>query len=312
MINIISISLGGLIFIFSIICFARVFKMAEIKKLGLWWLVLIALIILFFLGYVGLDFFVMTEGETVNYPMLIGQIFLTCSMVVLITSVLIYLVVRQVMGKSRALDKAKKNLEAYNKNLEKLVVQRTGKLEQVHRRAIGREKEIQRLKDHFIFVAAHELRAPVNAIGWLLEMLYEDEEIQRLSPEKLEMLQDLEANKKRLVALAEDLLNVARIEYGAFKIEPKKINLITTINQSLCEMRLVAKRLKVKMIFKPAQKTLVVWADPERVKEMMMNLLNNGIKYNKTNGTVTVSVSKKNKYIEVSVKDRALAWRPKK
>jgi len=64
------------------------------------------------------------------------------------------------------------------------------------------------------------------------------------------------------------------------------------------------------MIFKPTQKKLMVWADPERVKEMMVNILNNGIKYNKTNGTVIISVSRKDNRVEVSVKDTGIGLEP--
>ena len=179
-------------------------------------------------------------------------------------------------------------IKEFYENLEKLVKERTKELEEAHRKAIGHEKEMQKLKDQFVFIAAHELKTPVTSIRWGLEMALE-RGAKTFDKETITQLKTVQNSNKRLITLVDDLLNVARIEAGTIKIEPKKTNLVALAKQTIDEMESVFTEKKVKMNF-TAPKEFEITTDPDRIKQVLINLLSNASKYNTPKGQVTLEI----------------------
>jgi signal transduction histidine kinase len=150
--------------------------------------------------------------------------------------------------------------------------------------------EVLRLKDQFIFIAAHELRVPATAIKWavaelaqvLASMMHE-----RGSGEQ--HLDVLRKSSERLLALAEGLLEVARIENRTVQPHIQDVSVPETIGEIVAELNETASREMVTIRSAIPQDTPPLTADPLRLKEVLVNTLANAIKYNRRGGSVTIS-----------------------
>lgn len=206
------------------------------------------------------------------------------------------------------LEKEAAEIKLFYENLEKLVKERTAELEEAHEKAIRHEKEIQELKDQFVFIAAHELRTPVTAINWGLETVLTSKDM-KIEPEMKNLLIQVQSSNQRLIQLVDDLLNVARIESGTIKLEPKIFNLNKTIKNTIDEMESVFKEKPVTVNYKPIEAE--VYADENRVKQVLINLLSNATKYNREKGIVDVTVELGKSKVTVSVSDTGFGIKEK-
>ena len=169
------------------------------------------------------------------------------------------------------------------------------------------------LKDEFIHVAAHELKTPIQPILGLCELL-RDRKTDIVKDE--EILDVIIRNSKRLMKLAEDILNVARIESGSFFLKKERFDIGELISEIMndIEEKIVENKKNIKLLFElyngnnNNNNKIIVEADKNRLCQVISNLLNNAIKFT-DEGSITVIVGTKkinnnnsNKVI-VSIKD---------
>lgn len=177
-------------------------------------------------------------------------------------------------------------------------------LAEQHVRTLEKEKEIQRLKDEFIFIAAHELRSPVTAIGWSLDLLDEALGKGTATTDVTEAMRTLRASSKGLGKLVSDLLEVSRLEYGTFKVIGEKFEMAKVIDEAVAEAEPTACARSIGLkVLRPKVALPAVFGDKSRVREVLMNLLSNAIKYNRVGGSVTVYAEAVGKDVHVSVED---------
>jgi signal transduction histidine kinase len=178
-------------------------------------------------------------------------------------------------------------------------------------------KNNDRLKDEFINVAAHELRSPIQPILGLSEFLRSNKRRENsrssnnsaaMSLEKEEELLDvIVRNSKRLRQLAEDILDVAKIEGGSLFLKKEKFNLKEMIIEILSDYeQKIKNRKNIKISYESQEKNaIIIEADRSRVCQVVYNLLNNAIKFT-NEGSITVIVERKdndNDIVVVSIHD---------
>ncbi|MEK7560432.1 MAG: HAMP domain-containing sensor histidine kinase [Patescibacteria group bacterium] len=165
---------------------------------------------------------------------------------------------------------------------------------------------ILRLKDQFVFVAAHELRAPATAIRWAVD------ELQKMFQQKsgVTLFNTAQKSSERLLGLVEDLLEVARIEHAAVKYAFVPVALQASANEAVAEVAHLAASEKVEIYNQLTPNLPPVMADPPRLKETLVNLLTNAVKYNRLNGTVTIWADVEPKNVVVHVKDTGIGIKP--
>ena len=157
------------------------------------------------------------------------------------------------------------------------------------------------LKDEFINIAAHELKTPIQPILALCELLRDRE----TTIEKDEEIFDvIIRNSKRLMKLAEDILNVTRIESGSFSLTKTKFNLKELITEILREYeQTIQLKTNLKLIYESSEiNEIIIEADRNRLCQVIQNLLKNAIQFTKE-GSITVIVQTKENEILVSIKD---------
>lgn len=171
-----------------------------------------------------------------------------------------------------------------------------------------KEVEAHKSKSEFIHMAAHKLRSPLTMAIWALDILRKNESLQ--PDDKVIASQGYDASQK-LSKIVTDLLDVERIEEGKFSYNFKDIDLVAFIDESLrsAETYIKNNNLSLNVYFeRGGYDSLMLKADPETLGKAMTGILDNAIKYNIKNGSITVSLVNvpEKKQIQVSIKDTGI------
>ena len=159
-------------------------------------------------------------------------------------------------------------------------------LEQAQRKEAMKAKEVLRLKDEFVFLATHELRTPITAIRGFLELT---EEAKKKFPKDIKRNFDAISDASEyLNQLINNLLGIARSDSGALKVNVKTHKFEPILQEILDEVAPLVKEKNIKLNIN-VDKTLVVCSDPIKLKEILMNLISNAIKYNRDNGFININ-----------------------
>lgn len=164
-----------------------------------------------------------------------------------------------------------------------------------------REKEIIRSKSEFIAVAAHELRTPLTGIHWSFETLLNEEK----DAKKKQLLNEGFKLAEHSLKVINDLLDVAKIEEGRFGYKWEDVDLIEIIEKVVDQSRVLAKEYGVRLYSSSDKNQYNLKADPSRLGIALANLIDNAIRYNVKNGSVSIiteAVPGK-PFVRVSVKD---------
>ena len=173
-----------------------------------------------------------------------------------------------------------------------------------------REVELLKSKSEFITIAAHQLRTPLTAINWIFEGFSKSED---LKPEDRELSGNGLTAARKLLKIVNDLLDVSKIEEGRFGYNFQETNIINFITEILTNAQAEAKEYGIRLYFDKGDMSEVsLMIDPNRLGLALSNLIDNAIRYNVKNGTVTVKIEKlKDKpYIEISIKDTGVGIPP--
>lgn len=163
-------------------------------------------------------------------------------------------------------------------------------------------KRLEELREEFVFIAAHELRTPVTAIKGYVSMILEGD-AGRLSEQMKKFLDRVQQSNQRLLQLVEDLLEVARSEAGRIVIKVHALDIQEPIRATLEELKPLATEKSIAINYEPPATLPQVLADESRVREVMVNLVGNAIKYTPVNGHVWISHNFKEKEMVTRVRD---------
>lgn len=167
-------------------------------------------------------------------------------------------------------------------------------------------REVDNMKDEFISIASHELRTPVTLIKGYLSMVTEGSFGKIENPEMEKGINMASKATKRLEMLVEDLLEVSRLEQGRFQINNAKIDLAPIAEEVVSQFKVQAGEKNLALEYSaPSEKLPQIFADPERIKQVLVNLIGNSIKYTEK-GSVKVSAEYKNQMVEIRIIDTGI------
>jgi len=176
-------------------------------------------------------------------------------------------------------------LKDFNVKLEEEVRRKTAQL----RKANQELRQLDQAKSEFISIASHQLRTPLTVIKGYISMMREGS-FGPVSPVIMENLEKVYASNERLIGLVENLLDISRIESGRQEFDWKKVRLENIAQTVVDNLKNTAKIKNLKLVFnKPKVLTPEVTADPNKIHEVMMNFVDNAIKYTEK-GDITVSL----------------------
>lgn len=174
---------------------------------------------------------------------------------------------------------------------------------------IEHDKVISQSKSDFISTTAHQLRTPLSGINWVLESMLSEGE--NLTAEQKSLINRSLEKTKELVDIVGELLNAAGIEQGKFGFHREELSLKDEIERTIAEEKETASKNNITLQFEHAEEAFPsVYADKERIRWVIRNLIENAIRYGKDGGTVTVTLTGDRKRLTVSVKDNGIGISP--
>ena len=187
---------------------------------------------------------------------------------------------------------AYEQIEDLNLGLEAKVRERTAELEQA-----------DRVRSQFLSHVSHELKTPLTSIKGFLQNLL-DGLTGPLNEKQQRYLSRMLENSDRLIRMIEDLLDRTRIQSGRLDLVPVEIDLGHCVADVVEQLRLLAqaKRQTLEAVAPPAP--LMVWADRDRLIQIITNLVQNAVKFTPEGGSIMVTVRQENQTLAgVSVRD---------
>ena len=168
---------------------------------------------------------------------------------------------------------------------------------------ITQRRQIDQMKREFISTVSHELRTPLTSIRGSLGLI-EGGVLGKL-PDKVEaMVKIAYQNSERLVRIINDILDVEKIESGKLELHIQPVALPQLLQQALEVNQGYAERHKVRFVLETAPQGEVVLADPDRLMQVMANLLSNAAKFSQPGADVTVRARVQGDVARVEVEDR--------
>lgn len=171
--------------------------------------------------------------------------------------------------------------------------------------ANSRLKALDQLKDDFVSIASHELRTPMTAIRSYAWMALHRSDVP-LSKQMEKYIARILISTERLINLVNDMLNVSRIESGRIEINPEPVDLLSLAKDIIDELyysRAPAKKVEFAVLEKPIPKVL---ADPDKLRQVFLNLVGNALKFTPTGGKITFDFFTDGKVVETSVSDNGV------
>ncbi|MCS6326004.1 MAG: response regulator [Nitrospira sp.] len=187
-----------------------------------------------------------------------------------------------------ALDNAQayREIESLNAGLEARVRERTAELEAAN----AQLKQMDRLKSKFLAHVSHELRTPLTSIVGFADNMLEGL-VGSLNVKQEQYLTRIKANGTRLARMITDLLDLSRVEAGKLVLSFDHISLQTVATDVIEQLLPLAITKHLQIELQSPDPALLVWADPDRLSQILTNLLDNAIKYTPEGGHISVDLS---------------------
>lgn len=172
---------------------------------------------------------------------------------------------------------------------------------------ISREKELIRLRSEFVSIASHQLRTPASAVKWNLEALIDNRRGNELNDWQHDKMQQAYQSNERMIHLINDLLNVSRLDSGRFTLQATGVNVRDLVNDIIAELVHFTDAHNISIHNTLGTEIPLVQSDSDKLREVILNLLTNAIKYSKPgHHVVTVAAELHGKLVHFSVQDQGI------
>ena len=202
-------------------------------------------------------------------------------------------------------------LKTFSSELEQRIQAATADLAEQNTRLQWQSRELEkanRLKSEFLASMSHELRTPINAlIGYaslMLDRIYGD-----LTPRQEEGLKRIQDAAQHLLALINDILDLAKIEAGRMPLHLEDVGLSAIMREVSQQIEPLIKKKALTYKVEMPSTDLTLHTDRTKVKQILLNLLSNAVKFTHTGG-VSIAVSKDEEDLRFDVRDTGIGIRP--
>jgi two-component system CheB/CheR fusion protein len=164
---------------------------------------------------------------------------------------------------------------------------------------ITERKRLENQKEEFLGIASHELRTPVTSIKAYTQLLGEMLKVKN-DTESIEIIEKLDRQISRLTHLIADLLDITRIGEGQLVLHPESFDVNVLIHEITEQMQHAFRDHVIQL---DLQTPPPIWADRERIGQVLINVLDNAIKYSASGQRIIISTTLSNDMVRVSIKD---------
>ncbi|MDP9280462.1 MAG: MASE1 domain-containing protein [Gemmatimonadota bacterium] len=170
------------------------------------------------------------------------------------------------------------------------------------RLARARAEEANRAKAEFLAVMSHELRTPLNAISGYVDLLSLGVD-GPLTEKQTASLTRIQLNQQHLLSMIDDVLSFARIEAGKLQVDVRSLIVADTVSGLETLIRPEIQRKDIAFLCEPCDPALSVRADPEKLRQILVNFLTNAIKFTPKGGRIRVGAEHGDGMVRIWVSD---------
>ena len=183
------------------------------------------------------------------------------------------------------------------------------KNERLQREKIEALEQTDALKDMFLSIISHELRTPINAITGFGSIL-DDELAGALTGRQHEYIKKMLEGAENLMALVDDLLDLARMQAGRFSVIPQRVFFTEVASKAIENLKPLADRKHLALFGEIPVDLPPVMADPQRLGQVLSNLLNNAVSFTPEGGQIRVRAFIEGEWLRCEVKDTGVGIAP--
>jgi PAS domain S-box-containing protein len=190
------------------------------------------------------------------------------------------------------------------KHIEQMLQEKNVELEGakfIAEQTVERLEEVERLKQGFLSTVSHELRTPLTSIRGSLGLLASGA-VGPLAAEVVDVVGIAERNAVRLIALINDILDLERLETGKIELQFAHVPVETILRRAIESLATFGQNHGI--VFEAPEVSSVIWADADRIVQVLVNLLSNAVKFSPPGGVVTISVNRRESWVEFRVSDQ--------
>jgi len=163
-------------------------------------------------------------------------------------------------------------------------------------------KRLDKAKSEFVSIASHQLRTPLTAMKGYLSLLLEGT-YGALNDTFKKPINNIYNSNQRLIRLVNDLLSLSRIESGKIKADREQANVAEIVQSVIEELRIKAEQKSLKLVFdEPTIPVSAIFIDTEKIRNVILNLIDNSIRYTKE-GSITTSITSMEKIVRITITD---------
>lgn len=192
-------------------------------------------------------------------------------------------------------------IEAFNNTLKQRIEDATKELRHSN-------TQLQRLdvaKDEFVSMASHQLRTPLTSVKGYISMVLEGD-AGKITVLQRQLLEEAFTSSERMVHLINDFLNVSRLQTGKFMIESRPADLAKIVTQEVESLQTTASAHNLKLQYRAPSYFPVLYLDESKIRQVLMNFIDNAIYYSKADTTITIELSTEDGDIILKVHDTGI------
>ncbi len=159
-------------------------------------------------------------------------------------------------------------------------------------RDVTHERQVSQMKTDFVSFVTHQLRTPLAGIKWMLELASQTSEIS--SAEAGGYVEDARTAAERLIGLVNDLLDISRLESGKLTVALQPTSLGNLTQSSIDDLGALIRDKGLRLSVAGAEGAPMVMADPQLLRQAIMNLTSNALKYTPSGGDISIRIDREN------------------
>lgn len=164
---------------------------------------------------------------------------------------------------------------------------------------------LDQAKDEFVSMASHQLRTPLTSVKGYIDMVLEGD-AGKITDQQKHLLREAFSSSERMVHLINDFLSVSRLQTGKFMIDKRPVDLAKVTAQEVDGLRTTASGHQLKLVYKQPKHIPIVQADENKIRQVMMNFMDNAIYYSPEGKSIDISVAKEADRVMFTVKDHGM------
>jgi PAS domain S-box-containing protein len=209
----------------------------------------------------------------------------------------------KVRERTKELSDALMELNHMNEGLQ-LEMEQRKRVEAQIREMLEKEKELNELKSRFVSMASHEFRTPLAGIMTSISLIgrYTNQEDQ---PKRERHIQTIKNSVRNLTSILNDFLSLDKLEQGKVTSNPIQFDFVTFLDELADEFRETSQKNQ-SIVLDHQQASLSIYLDKEMLRNLLVNLISNAVKYSPEESTITLSSGVKENRLVISIKDQGM------